>query len=98
MSLSAHKSSIDVLMLEIFGQMDQSTMILPYLYLGSEWNASNFDELRANRIGYILNVSREIENCFPEHFQYLNIRVDDEVDSDLLKEWDQTNRFINEAK
>ena len=98
MSLAAHKSSIDELMLESFGQMDPSTPILPYLYLGSEWNASNLDELRANRIGYILNVSREIENFFPEHFQYLNIRVDDEIESDLLKNWDQTNRFINEAK
>lgn len=98
MSLISHKSSIDELMLEIFGQMDQSTMILPHLYLGSEWNASNFDELKTNQIGYILNVSREIENFFPEHFRYLNIRVDDEINSDLLKEWDQTNRFINEAK
>lgn len=98
MSLVSHKSRINDMILEIFGQMDQSTMILPHLYLGSEWNASNFDELRANDVGYILNVSREIENFFPEHFKYLNIRIDDDIESNLLKEWDQTNRFINEAK
>ena len=98
MSLSTYKTSIDDLMLKIFGQMDSSTMILPHLYLGSEWNASNFDELKSNQIGFIINVSREIENFFPEHFQYLNIRIDDENDSNLLKEWNQTNRFINEAK
>ena len=98
MSLSSCKRYIDDIMLEICAQMDYSTMILPYLFLGSEWNASNLDELQNNRIGYILNVSCEIENFFPEHFKYLNIRVDDCVDADLLKEWNQTNRFINEAK
>ena len=33
-------------MLKILGQMDEASKILDYLYLGSEWNASNFEELK----------------------------------------------------
>ena len=98
MSLSLYKQYIDDVMLQILAQMDKPTMILPHLYLGSEWNASNFDELQSNKIGYILNVSREIDNFFPGHFKYLNVRVHDQDDADLLKEWEKTNRFIDEAK
>ncbi|CAF1650639.1 unnamed protein product, partial [Adineta ricciae] len=98
MSLFAHKQYIDTIMLEILAQMDKATEILPYLYLGSEWNASNFEELKAHGIGYVLNVSCEIENFFPEHFQYLNIRVHDHDNVDLLKEWERTYRFMKEAK
>ncbi|CAF3419955.1 unnamed protein product [Rotaria socialis] len=98
MSLSSYKQYIDDEMLQILAQMDKSTMILPHLYLGSEWNASNFEELKANNIGYVLNVSREIDNFFPGHFKYLNVRVHDHDDADLLKEWEKTFRFINEAK
>ncbi|CAF3377208.1 unnamed protein product [Rotaria socialis] len=98
MSLSPYKQYIDDVMLQILAQMDKPTMILPHLYLGSEWNASNFEELKANNIGYVLNVSREIDNFFPGHFKYLNVRVHDHDDADLLKEWEKTFRFINEAK
>jgi protein phosphatase slingshot len=98
MSLTSYKQYIDDEILKILAQMDKPTMILSYLYLGSEWNASNFEELKANKISYILNVSKEIENFFPEHFKYLNIHVHDNDEADLLKEWEKTFRFINEAK
>lgn len=98
MSLTSYKQYIDDEMLEILAQMDKSTMILPYLYLGTEWNASNFDELQSNDISHILNISREIDNFYPGHFKYLNVRVHDHDDADLLKEWERTFRFINEAK
>ncbi|CAF1361387.1 unnamed protein product, partial [Didymodactylos carnosus] len=98
MNLSSHKQYIDDVMLQILAQMDKPTMILSHLYLGSEWNASNYEELKANNVGYILNVSREIDNFFPGQFKYLNVRVHDNDEADLLKEWEKTYRFINEAK
>ena len=55
--------------------MDPSSKILEYLYLGSEWNASNFVELKERKITHILNVTREIDNFYPESLKYLNIRV-----------------------
>jgi protein phosphatase slingshot len=55
-----------------------------YLFLGSEWNASNLDELTQNSITHILNVTREIDNFFPGNFRYLNVRVYDEETTDLV--------------
>lgn len=49
-------------------------------------------------IGYILNITREIDNFFPGLFKYYNIRVYDIEQSDLLKYWGKTYRFINEAR
>ncbi len=46
MDLNEFKSFIDQEMLTILGQMDEPTKIFDYLYLGSEWNASNLDELK----------------------------------------------------
>ena len=76
-SLEEFKSFIDKEILLILGQMDPASKILEYLYLGSEWNASNLDELRQNNITHVLNVTREIDNFFPAVFQYKNIRVYD---------------------
>lgn len=52
MDLGEFKSFIDEEMLVILGQMDAPTEIFDHVYLGSEWNASNYDELRKN--GYVL--------------------------------------------
>ena len=44
--LSEFKSFIDQEMLTILGQMDEASEIFDYLYLGSEWNASNLEEMK----------------------------------------------------
>ncbi|XP_074640794.1 uncharacterized protein LOC141898664 isoform X2 [Tubulanus polymorphus] len=98
MSLKEYRSYIDNEMLIILGQMDSASEILDFLYLGSEWNASNLEELRQRGIGYILNVTREIDNFFPGMFEYMNIRLFDEKESDLLKYWEKTHRFISRAR
>ena len=72
--------------------------IFDFLYLGSEWNSGNLEELNGNGITHILNVTREIDNFFPAGFQYLNIREYDEETTDLLKYWNKTFNFINDAK
>lgn len=51
MDLGEYKPFIDQEMLTVLGQMDAATQIFPHVYLGSEWNASNLDEL--NRNGYV---------------------------------------------
>lgn len=48
MDLGEFKSFIDQEMLTILGQMDAPTEIFDHVYLGSEWNASNFEELQKN--------------------------------------------------
>ncbi|XP_065314034.1 uncharacterized protein LOC135923291 [Gordionus sp. m RMFG-2023] len=91
------KAFVEERLLLILGRMDRATPVTTNLYLGSEWNASNLEELRANRIGYIINVTKEIENFFPDIFFYQNIRVADDELSNLLPHWDKTYKFISRA-
>ena len=93
-NLDEFKSFIDEEILIILGQMDPASRIFDFLYLGSEWNASNLEELTANGVTHILNVTREIDNFFPAVFKYLNIREWDAEETDLLKYWDRTFQFI----
>ncbi|XP_073676560.1 protein phosphatase Slingshot homolog 3 [Garra rufa] len=93
-----YKEYIDNEMMVTMAQMDKPSRILDYLYLGSEWNAANFEELQKNNVGYILNVTMEIDNFFPESFTYMNIRVYDVEATDLLAHWNNTYMFISEAR
>lgn len=45
-----------------------------------------------------MNVTREIDNFFPGIFNYFNVRVYDDEQTDLLKHWDNTFRYINRAR
>ncbi|KAM7417712.1 hypothetical protein PAMA_017383 [Pampus argenteus] len=92
------KEYIDNEILVTMAQMDKPSKIFDYLYLGSEWNAANFEELQKNNVGYILNVTREIDNFFPESFTYMNIRVYDVEATDLLTHWPDTFNFISTAR
>nr|XP_020491431.1 protein phosphatase Slingshot homolog 3-like [Labrus bergylta] len=89
---------IDNEILVTMAQMDKPSKIFDHLYLGSEWNAANFEELQKNNVGYILNITREIDNFFPESFIYMNIRVYDVEATDLLFHWPDTYNFINTAR
>ncbi|KRY91576.1 Protein phosphatase Slingshot -like protein 1 [Trichinella pseudospiralis] len=98
LNLKEYKDFIDQEMLVILGQMDKPSKIFPYLYLGTEWNASNWDELIHNNVGFILNVTREVDNFFPGMFHYLKISISDDESTELLKFWDETFKFIAKAK
>ncbi|XP_043940111.1 protein phosphatase Slingshot homolog 3-like [Protopterus annectens] len=97
-NLQEYREFIDNEILIVLAQMDKPSKIFDHLYLGSEWNASNLDELQRNGVGYILNVTREIDNFYPEHFEYFNIRVYDEETTDLLQHWKDAYNFISRAK
>uniref|UniRef100_A0A673JFT5 protein-serine/threonine phosphatase n=1 Tax=Sinocyclocheilus rhinocerous TaxID=307959 RepID=A0A673JFT5_9TELE len=97
-NLREFKEFIDNEMIVILGQMDSPTEIFDHVYLGSEWNASNFEELQNSGVRYILNVTREIDNFFPGLFEYHNIRVYDEEATNLLEYWNDTYKFISKAK
>ncbi|XP_068456757.1 protein phosphatase Slingshot homolog 2b [Clinocottus analis] len=97
-NLREFKEFIDNEMILILGQMDSPTEIFDHVFLGSEWNASNMEELQKSGVQYILNVTREIDNFFPGVFEYHNIRVYDEEATDLLNYWNDTYKFISRAK
>ncbi|XP_067866550.1 protein phosphatase Slingshot homolog 2 isoform X3 [Heterodontus francisci] len=97
-NLREFKEYIDNEMIVILRQMDNPTEIFEHVYLGSEWNASNLEDLQSRGIRYILNITREIDNFFPGIFEYYNIRVYDEEATDLLAYWNDTYKFISKAK
>ncbi|XP_072495370.1 protein phosphatase Slingshot homolog 3 isoform X2 [Notamacropus eugenii] len=96
--LQQYRDFIDNQMLVLMAQRDRASHIFPHLYLGSEWNAANLDELQRNRVSHILNVAREIDNFYPELFTYHNVRLWDEETEQLLPHWKETHRFIEAAR
>jgi protein-tyrosine phosphatase len=99
LKLDTFKKFIDATIFQFYNQfIECATKILDHLFLGTEWNASNYDALSNDRVTHILNVSSEVDNFFLDTFKYLNIRVLDIDETDLMKEFDRANKFIQEAK
>nr|XP_004656537.3 protein phosphatase Slingshot homolog 3 isoform X2 [Jaculus jaculus] len=96
--LQQYRDFIDNQMLLLMAQQDRASRIFPHLYLGSEWNAANLEELQRNRVSHILNMAREIDNFFPERFIYHNVRLWDEESAQLLPHWKETHSFIEAAR
>ncbi|XP_023594044.1 protein phosphatase Slingshot homolog 3 isoform X2 [Trichechus manatus latirostris] len=96
--LRQYRDFIDNQMLLLMAQQDRASRIFPHLYLGSEWNAANLEELQRNRVSHILNMSREIDNFYPERFIYHNVRLWDEESAQLLPHWKETHGFIEAAR
>ena len=44
--------------------MDEPSQILDYLYLGTEWNACNLEELKENGITHVLNCTSEVDSFY----------------------------------
>lgn len=55
----------------------EPTEIAPRVFLGNAYNASNFTCLQDHNVGLIINITFEIPNYFEDHFQYMNIQIDD---------------------
>ncbi|XP_061059818.1 protein phosphatase Slingshot homolog 3 isoform X1 [Eubalaena glacialis] len=96
--LQQYRDFIDNQMLLLMAQQDRASRIFPHLYLGSEWNAANLEELQRNRVSHILNMAREIDNFYPERFTYHNVRLWDEESAQLLSHWKETHRFVEAAR
>ncbi|XP_019500672.1 PREDICTED: protein phosphatase Slingshot homolog 3 isoform X3 [Hipposideros armiger] len=96
--LQQYRDFIDNQMLLLMAQQDRASRIFPHLYLGSEWNAANLEELQRNRVSHILNMAREIDNFYPERFIYHNVRLWDEESAQLLPHWKETHSFVEAAR
>ncbi|CAL8089335.1 unnamed protein product [Calicophoron daubneyi] len=97
--LREYRHFIEQEVLSIYGRMDEASLIFDHLLLGTTFNASNRDELERRNVTHILNVTREVDNFFPgDKYEYKNIRVFDDEQSSLLPYFEETHRFINEAK
>jgi len=72
-----------------------SSEILDWLYLGGLRNANNLKELTTRtNISYILNAACEVQNYFPDQFQYLKLDMEDTLDFDIHTYFDRASDFL----
>ena len=82
MDLTDLKSWINEQILMIYGQMDEPSLILDYLYLGTEWNACNLEELQEN--GKLIHTSFQYSN-HEYHIGKIQIHMPNQFDFIKLK-------------
>ncbi|CAF1152054.1 unnamed protein product [Adineta steineri] len=73
------------------------THIIDGLYIGSESNAKNLDELSSEQIRYIVNVTSHVPLYHSEQFQYCHLPADDTQKQNLLEYFDKAYSFIHNA-
>jgi dual specificity MAP kinase phosphatase len=73
------------------------TEILDGLFIGSESNAQNLDELSSEDIRYIVNVTSHVPLYHSDQFHYYHIPADDTQKQNLLDYFDQAYTFISNA-
>ena len=82
-----------------FHMINHSCEILPWLYLGGIYDAKNYAVLKSKGINCILNVTKEVDNFFPdENFQYQRIAVEDDPNEDLASHFSTAFEFIESAR
>ena len=75
------------------------SQIFEWLYLGSFINACDIDELRKNKINYVLNCAIECHNQkLPKDIKELHLNIKDQNDFELINYFEESNKFINECK
>ena len=73
------------------------TEILPRLYLGSVYDASNHYRLKERGITHILTVAAGLEPIYPDEFTYHRVQVFDMPSASLLPHFPKIAEFINEG-
>ena len=72
------------------------TQICPNIYLGNCYNARNYYNLIDIKVGLVVNCTEEIDNHFPESFEYIRIPIRDSSDSSMLDYIDNTVDRVHE--
>ena len=91
------KAMIDRIVYRAIGELDPPTQIFENLFLGSEYNASNFNELKNLKITHILNVTTEIDQFFPADFAYKQIHILDDPNAKLYPSFAFACEFLENA-
>jgi protein-tyrosine phosphatase len=97
--LAEQKQFVESQIDRIVGQMELPSKITDCLYLGSEWNSSNLEELTQLGVTHILNLSAESPNYFPNNFTYKNIRIERlDPNVSLSRLFEEVFGFIDECR
>ncbi|CAF1328022.1 unnamed protein product [Rotaria magnacalcarata] len=73
------------------------THIIDGLFIGSESNARNLEELSSTQIRHIVNVTSHVPAYHSDQFNYYHISADDTQKQNLLNHFDQAYKFIHKA-
>jgi protein-tyrosine phosphatase len=73
------------------------TEIIPRVYLGNAYNARDYYSLKNKNIKLIVNCTKEFPNNFENEFQYINVSILDENNTDISSYFDSTTDKINEV-
>jgi protein-tyrosine phosphatase len=77
---------------------DEMQVVMPGLYISGWKPASNKNYLKENKITHIVCcVDTQNAKRFPNDFQYLIIKADDNVNQDMKQFFQKSNEFIREA-
>jgi len=80
-------------------QTNNTSMILPFLYLGGERNAHNLKELTVRtNIGFILNVTWEAAEQYPDQFKYKRVTISDKAAEPISDHFEEVFEFIEIAR
>jgi len=79
-------------------QTDPAQLIDGHLFMGSKIAAKNRDLLLARNIKYVLNMTDEIPNYYPDDFQYLKLNFQDKMDEKLETCFEECFAFIEKAR
>lgn len=71
------------------------TLILPYLYLGDQSDASDPERLKCHNIYYVLNVTADLPGEGENHsIHYKRIPARDSFDQNLVQYFEESFKFI----
>ena len=75
------------------------SQIFNWLYLGTFANACDIDELKRNKITYILNCALECINTkLPENIKELHLKIRDTDDFEIINYFEEANHFIQKCR
>lgn len=73
----------------------EPTEIIPGVFLGNAYNASNYSTLRYYNIKTVVNVSKEIPNAFEANFDYYRIPINDDSEHHITEYIPEILDFLN---
>ena len=75
------------------------TQILDWLFLGTFANACDIEELRRNKINYVLNCAMECNNRkLPPDIEERHLNIRDVENFDIIEYFEEANDFINKCR
>jgi protein-tyrosine phosphatase len=74
----------------------EPTPVYPNIYLGSVYNANTWNTLVKNNIKYIINVSNELTNWYPDYIEYYQIPIKDNNSESMQPYFDESYNKIEE--